>query len=162
MPTVHRLSIPLLEIALPTLGIVSREAELPLFVRTSIGTYSAASFRLDTGAHVTEVSTDWARHRQVAINGRYVRVSVTSGSGAGLWSGWIGTLRVRLPMWSATEYEWPCFFREQRPPKLPPQLGLAGILNDLRLSLDGTPTSSAPYGHLLVEEYPAPATPPTP
>jgi hypothetical protein len=151
MTTPLRLTVPLLDIALPVLGLHSLEVEMPAFVQTALGKFTAVSFRLDTAAHVSEVSTDWARIRQVPITGRRVTVPVTSGAGTGLWTGWIGTIRVRVPTWGATEFQSPCFFRENRrrsclrnsASRHPPR-------SDFRIT--GEPAARAPYGVLVVEQ----------
>src|SRR5262249_37227475 len=109
-------------------------------------------FRLDTGAHVCEVSADWARASSVPFGGPRLSVAVTSGAGSGSVTGWISPLSVRLPGWGATEFQWPCFFREGRPGNLPRQLGMAGTLKAPRSARAGTPAPGAPHGVLLIEE----------
>jgi hypothetical protein len=134
------------------LGVSTQEANLPVFVRTSVGRVIAIAFRLDTGANISEVSADWARQSFIPFGGSRLTLTMTTGASTGSVTGWVGTVCVRLPMWGATEFQWPCFFREGRPPTLPRQLGMAGILNDLRFLLDGAPASGAPHGVLIVEE----------
>jgi hypothetical protein len=72
--------------------------------------------------------------------------------GTTTFTGWLGSIRVRLPPWSGVEFDWPCFFRRNRPANLPPQLGLAGVLTDIRLLVDGTASPTAPHGILRVEQ----------
>lgn len=159
MPPPRRLTVPLRRLSLPGLPIDSLEANVPLFVQAAGSRFIATEFRLDTGAHLTEVSADWARASHIAFGGPRLTLAVTSGAGTAARSGWIGSIRVRLPGWGQTEFDWLCFFRDQRPWNLPRQLGMAGILNDLRFLLDGTPTSGAPDGVLIVEERIAAASP---
>jgi hypothetical protein len=152
MPLPRRLVVPLAEVARARFGVFSVEVRVPLFIRTTTGRFVAESFLLDTGAHISEVDADWARRQQVPFGGPRLTLPVMSGAGSGLWTGWVGTLRVRLPTWGRTEFEWPCFFREQRPASLPPQLGLAGVLDDVLFTLDGTPAVGASHGILVIEE----------
>lgn len=156
MSSPRRLVIPLRGFVLPGLGIPILEPNRPVFVRT-VQAYVAVALRLDTGAHITEIGVDWARAYGIPITGSRVTFPVATGAGSITCSGWLGTVRVRLPGWSPTEFTWSCFFRERRPLQLPPQLSLASVLPDLRLHLDGEPAHGAPSGILLVEERVAPS-----
>jgi hypothetical protein len=134
------------------INLICVRAELPLFVRSTGKALVARAFLFDTGANVTEVDEAWARQNRIPIQGSVVNWSVTTGSGTTSYSGIMGTIRIRVPRWSGVEFEWPCFFRKNRPANLPPQLGLAGVIKDIRLTVDGTPTALARHGTLTVEE----------
>jgi hypothetical protein len=152
MPQRRSLMVPLQGGLLPGSTLMCIWADLPLFVRTTWGSFVAWDFRVDTGAHVTEVSEDWAKLRDIPIHGPVVTWSVTTGSGTTAFTGQLGSIRVRLPLWTGVEFEWPCFFRKNRPPKLPAQLDMAGVIKDIRLIVEGTTSPTARHGILTVEE----------
>jgi hypothetical protein len=64
---------------------------------------------------------------------------------------------VRVPGLEGREFIWPCHFVEPqgRPPAA--ALGLAGVIQDLRIIFDGTYALEARYGWLVLEEL-TPAT----
>jgi hypothetical protein len=146
------LTVPLQGRLFPGSALIRLWVNLPLFVQTSRAAFIAADFRVDTGAHVTEVSEDWAKQYHVPIRGPLLTWTVTTGSGTTTFTGWLGSIRVRLPLWSGVEFDWPCFFRRNRPANLPPQLGMAGVIKDIRLLVDGTASPAAPHGILRVEQ----------
>jgi hypothetical protein len=48
-------------------------------------------------------------------------------------------------------FDWPCHFVAHQGPPPKAVLGLAGVLDDLRIILDGTYALEAPYGWLILE-----------
>ena len=67
-----------------------------------------------------------------------------------------GLLRARVVDLDLTEYTFPCYFLGD--PAVPPAdprnlLGLTGVINQVRLTFDGTYTLAAPDGRLIVETY---------
>ena len=148
----RRLVVPLKQRMLAGTSLLGHFPDLPLFVETADGHYTAAEFRVDTAANVTEVGVDWALLRNVPIVGSRITLPVMHGGGMGTWTGWLGTIRVRVPTWAGIEFEWPCFFREMRPSGLPLQLGLAGVVDDVRVIADGKLTSGGQTGCLVIEE----------
>ena len=66
-----------------------------------------------------------------------------------------GLLRAQIPGMDATEYVFPCYFDgdpDARPTRARNLLGLSGVINQIRISLDGTPSPAAPSGVLVVEK----------
>ena len=67
-----------------------------------------------------------------------------------------GLLRVRIVGMDLTEYSFPCYFLgDPDVPHPDPRylLGLTGVINQVRLIMDGTYTLAAPDGRLIVETY---------
>ena len=153
MPLRRTLTVPLKGQLFPGTSQVCLWADLPLFLRTTRNAFVARDFRVDTAAHISEVGDVWARQIFLPIHGPVVTWSVTTGSGTTQFTGQLGTICVRLPLWTGIEFERPCFFRHSRPANLPPQLGLAGVIDDIRLTVDGTASPTARYGSLTVEQH---------
>lgn len=71
-----------------------------------------------------------------------------------------GLLRARIAGMDLTEYVFPCFFLgDPNVPFVPARgttglrlLGLAGVLNQIRIIFDGTPSLPAPQGNLIIEK----------
>ena len=72
-----------------------------------------------------------------------------------------GFIRAQVVGMDGTEYVFPCYFLGDPQTPLAPGppsplsvnlLGLTGVVDKLRISLDGTPTSVALYGNLIVEK----------
>jgi hypothetical protein len=65
-----------------------------------------------------------------------------------------GLLRARIPGMDATEYVFPYYFLGDPNTSVAPSrklLGLTGVINQIRLTFDGTTSLVAPHGVLLVE-----------
>jgi hypothetical protein len=72
-----------------------------------------------------------------------------------------GFLKVRVPGLDPTVYHFPCYFVGDPNAPAPPTatgmgprnlLSLTGVVDKLRISLDGTPTPGAAYGNVIVEK----------
>ena len=67
-----------------------------------------------------------------------------------------GLLRARIVGLDPTEYTFPCYFLGDPNVSSPDPrflLGLTGVINQVRLTFDGTYTLAAPDGRLIVETY---------
>jgi hypothetical protein len=71
-----------------------------------------------------------------------------------------GLLRVRVVGLDSTEFVFPCFFLGDPdsqpitdPAVVAPRklLGLSGVVDKVRILFDGTPSTQAPYGNLILE-----------
>ena len=72
-----------------------------------------------------------------------------------------GPLRARIEGLDATEYVFPCYFigdpnaaadRRNRPMFPRNLLGLTGVVEQIRIHFDGTPTLGCPHGTLVIEK----------
>jgi hypothetical protein len=65
-------------------------------------------------------------------------------------------LRARVVGMDPTDFVFPCYFLGDPSVPPPPQarnlLGLTGVINQIRLTFDGTYSLVAPYGLLIVEK----------
>jgi hypothetical protein len=120
-------------------------------LRTNQNTWRRVSFLFDSGTEMTTMPADRARNLDLPIPRRPVRGLTFRGQEARA-----GLLRARVVGLDPTVYFFPCYFPGD--PAVPPPdprnlLGLTGVINQIRLILDGTYTLAAPDGRLIVETY---------
>jgi hypothetical protein len=146
-----RLEVPLVSRTLRSTGDVVVRAELVLEIKTDRGTWESVTFLVDPGTEMTTMPVWEAKDRNLPMPRR--PVSGLNFKGLEVRS---GLLRARIPGMDPTEYVFPCYFLGD--PSLPasPQarnlLGLTGVINQIRLTFDGTSSPVAPSGVLVVEE----------
>jgi hypothetical protein len=153
-----RVEIPLAFRKLTTTGDKVLRAELGLELRTNQNTWTRLPFLFDSGTEMTTMPAAEASRMDLPMPRRPVRGLTFHGQEARA-----GVLRARIVGLDLTEYHFPCYFLGD--PDVPPTesknlLGLTGVINQIRLILDGTYTLTAPNGRLIVEKYcPARGTP---
>ena len=145
-----RLELPLRHRTLQSTGDVVLYAELVLSLKTRPGTWEDAVFLVDPGTEMTTMPAAAAKGLDPPIPRAAVRGLTLHGQEVRA-----GLLRARIVGMDPTEYVFPCYFVGA--PDSPPSsarnlLGLSGVVNQVRLSFDGTPTPIAPYGLLIVEK----------
>jgi hypothetical protein len=145
-----RLQVPLLSRTLVTTGDDVLHAELKLEVKTNQGTWEMFRFIVDPGTEMTTMPAEMARNRDLPIPKRTVRGLTFRGQEVRR-----GLLRARIVGMDATEYVFPCYFLgDPGVPVADPKslLGLTGVINQIRLTFDGTASLAAPFGNLVVEK----------
>jgi hypothetical protein len=145
-----RLEIPLANRKLISTGDIVLHAVLELEVKTNQGTWKAFRFMVDSGTEMTTMSAAEAKDEGLPIPKRPVRGLTFRGQEARR-----GLLRARIVGMDATEYVFPCYFLGD--PNVPAEapknlLGLTGVIDQVRLTFDGTPSGAAQYGLLIVEK----------
>ncbi len=130
--------------------VASPRPLLRLHALTGPHSYEEVCFLVDTGASVSVMDWELAELYGIPVQGPADRVVVnTTGGPVTLWA-CAGAVRVRVPIWPERAFEWPCnFVRDFR--RGYSLLGMAGVIRDLRLTIDGTPQPDALYGLLIVE-----------
>jgi hypothetical protein len=145
-----RLEVPLAYRRLLTSGDVVVRAELTLAIMTDRGTWELITFLVGPGTEMTTMPAEDAKDRSLPMPKR--PVSALTFQGLEVRS---GLLRARIPGMDATEYVVPCYFLGD-PGLAPAQgrnlLGLTGVIDQIRLIFDGTPTPVAQKGVLIVEK----------
>jgi hypothetical protein len=145
-----RLEVPLIPRTLRTTGDVVVHAELVLAVKTNRGSWELLPFLVDPGTEMTTMAAweannrDLPMPRQPVVGLNLHGLEVRS-----------GLLRARIPGMDATEYVFPCYFLGDPNTSVAPSrklLGLTGVINQIRLTFDGTTSLVAPNGVLLVEK----------
>jgi hypothetical protein len=121
-------------------------------------------FILDSGASVSVMSVARAEDLQLPLPGPEAEVELahqTADTASPVRRRVRpGRLHIQIPAIRDEPFDWPCYFRPDLPKETPPLLGLAGVLEDLRLTLDGVRSRGGVFfGYLLLELRSAPATP---
>jgi hypothetical protein len=146
-----RIEIPLARRILQTTGDKVLRAELDLELKTHANAWEPVRFVFDSGTEMTTMPAADARRMDLPMPRRPVRGLNFRGQEARA-----GLLRARIVGMDLTEYLFPCYFLGD--PAIPPTdpkylLGLTGVINQVRLILEGTYTLAAPDGRLIVEKY---------
>ena len=146
-----RLEVPLQQRTLRATGDTVLWADLVLSLKTNRGAWEEIPFRVDSGTEMTTMPAYDAKSLDLPIPKKPVSNLV-------LYSQEVrpGLLRARVVGMDATEFVFPCYFLGD--PNLTPSaqarnlLGLNGVINQIRLSFDGTTSLHAPWGVLVVEK----------
>jgi hypothetical protein len=145
-----RLEVPLAYRKLQTTGDVVLHAELTLMMKTKQGVWEPFPFLIDSGTEMTTMPAGEAKHQDLPMPKRVVPGLTFQGEEVRS-----GLLRAQIPGMDATEYVFPCYFlgdpndRPVRPRNL---LGLTGVINQIRITFDGTDSAVMPSGVLVVEK----------
>jgi hypothetical protein len=152
-----RLETPLFSRTLWATGDVLLRAELELSLKSLKGTWQPLVFRVDSGAEITTMSAWVARSLDIPMPQRPAPGVRHRQTGLEIRS---GLLRAQIVGMDATEYVFPFFFlgdpgtplHAYTPMTVPHSLlGVSGVVDKIRISLEGKPASAAPYGNLVVE-----------
>jgi hypothetical protein len=154
-----RLEVPLQHRALRATGDILLWAELDLLLKDNAGSWRAASFLVDSGTEMTTMPAWLAKQLNLPMPQKAVPGATHKQTGLEIRS---GLLRVQVVGLAGREFVFPCFFlgdpdtpttvtqTATAPRKL---LGLSGVVNQIRILFDGTPSPMAAYGNLIVETY---------
>jgi len=151
-----RLEVPLLGKMVWATGDIVLRAELDLLIRDDNGVLRPETFRVDSGTEMTSMAAARARALDLPmprnpifldING--IRHEVRP-----------GLIRAQVVGMDGTEHVFRCYFlgspntppAPNQPPVLARNLlGLTGVVDKLRILFDGTRSSSARHGVMVVE-----------
>jgi hypothetical protein len=145
-----RLEVPLGYRKLRTTGDVVVHAELIMAIKTGRGTWEPLPFLIDSGTEMTTMPAGEAKHQNLPMPRQPVKGLTFQGLEVRS-----GLLRAQIPGMDATEYVFPCYFLgdpDARPVRPRNLLGLTGVINQIRLIFDGTPSPVAQGGVLVVEK----------
>jgi hypothetical protein len=126
-------------------------ADLTLSLKTNLGRWKQVEFRVDSGTQMTTMLAVDARKANLPMPKTPVSSLVLYGQEVRP-----GLLRARIVGMDRTQFVFPCYFIGD-PNALPPApprnlLGLTGVINQIRLTFDGTTSALAPWGILVVEK----------
>ncbi len=144
-----RLILPLAHKKLRTTGDVVLHPELNLTIKTNQGTWEPVVFLVDPGTEMTTMAAADAKDMDLPIPRRPVSGLTFRGLEVRA-----GILRARIPGMDATEYQFPCYFIGDPNKALATKnlLGLSGVIDQIRITFDGTPAPNAQHGVLIVEK----------
>jgi hypothetical protein len=152
-----RLEIPLLDKTVWTTGDILLRAELDLLIRDNSGLLKRETFRVDSGTEMTTMPAA----RGKALNLPMPRQPVFVDINGVKHEVRRGIIRAQVNGMDPTEHVFPCYFLgdpdapvdPQNLPMLPRNLlGLTGVVDKIRITFDGKPSSAARYGMLVVEK----------
>lgn len=146
-----RLEVPLGYRSLQAIGDTVLRADLVLSLKTNVGAWEEVPFRVDSGTEMTTM---------LAVDARKVDLPLpkTPVPGLVLYGQEVrsGLLRARIAGLDPTDFVFPCYFIGDPNASPPAQarnlLGLTGVINQIRLTFDGTTSALAPWGILVVEK----------
>jgi hypothetical protein len=146
-----RLEVPLRVRRFQATGDIALRAELLLSLNVKLGTWREALFLVDSGTEMTTMPATRAREFDLPIPRKPVIGLTLHGQEVRA-----GLLRARIVGMDQTEYVFPCYFLgdpdSPQPSRAKNLLGLSGVINQVRLSFDGSSSSVAPHGILVVEK----------
>lgn len=133
-------------------------AKVELLLKSNGDDWQPENFLVDSGTEMTMMPASLARALDLPmprhpIPGGLELFGIATEVRAGL-------VQARVEGFDATEYVFPCYFigdsdaaadrqgRTRYPRNL---LGLTGVVDQIRVQFDGTPTSLCPYGVLVIE-----------
>lgn len=144
--------IPLAHTRLRQTGETAVIPRISLPVRAASGEFASLEFVVDTGANFTSVPVAEANRLGITVPARVVTLEVRTAVSTVNQRVHPGHIQVQVPGLDGHTFRWPCHFVEHGQGVDPTSmLGLSGILNDLRLTFDGTYSLDARYGVLLLE-----------
>jgi hypothetical protein len=152
-----RLEVPLRHRKLLATGDVLLRAELRLLLKDNASQWRAATFLVDSGTEMPTMAAWLAKQWDLPMPSKPVTGAIHNQTGLAIRS---GLLRARIVGLDSTDFVFPCFFLSD--PDRPPAggqaataprklLGLSGVVEQVRILFDGTPTPSALYGNLILE-----------
>jgi hypothetical protein len=127
----------------------------PLWVRTRGRKFVDLVVRVDSGSSLTTISVARATALDLYFPPKAVALTLETASGQVQQLRHPSRITARIPGLDGRDFDWPCHFVEHAG-DAPPMavLGLTGVLDDLRISLDGSYAVEAPYGWLILEKMP--------
>jgi hypothetical protein len=136
-------------------GFIGIRAVIPLRVRTQQRHFETLRFQVDSGTSITTMSITEARNSGIAVPTKSVLVNVRTATGKVRKRVHPGHITVRIPGLEGREFYWPCHFVDYKDSSQCALLGPAGVINDLRITLEGTYALEAPHGWVIMEELTA-------
>ncbi len=126
-------------------------ADLTLRLKTNQGALKQVQFRVDSGTEMRTMLAVDAWKADLPIPKTPVSGLVLYGQEV-----WPGSLRARIVGMDRTEFVFPGYFIGDPNALPPPQprnlLGLTGVINQVRLTFDGTTSALAPWEMLVLEK----------
>ena len=160
MVTRNALQVPLQGKTLQATGDVLLRAELLAFIIDPDQAWHPVPFRVDSAAEVTTMPAVLAKRLHLPLTQDPVPgLLVTTSTGTVAGQVRSGVIKIRLFGLEEFEFWFPCFFLgdpDAAPatgePAFPRTLlGLTGVVDKVRVTLDGSAAEDAPYGHVIVE-----------
>jgi hypothetical protein len=152
MVTGRTVRVPLVSASVRATGETVIKAVLSLLIETRQGRLKPIDFPVDSGSSITTIAIADATQTGIAVPAQVVNLDVTTATGKTRQRRRPGRISVQIPGLEGCRFVWPCHFIEYQTTPPTSALGLAGVLDDLRIIFDGSYALEAPYGWLILEE----------
>src|SRR5688572_25203270 len=127
--------LPLQRVPVPAMGDIGMKAIVEVEIRLPHGRFKTLQFLVDSGSSITTIPVPRAQGLGLMLPSRTHSVEIQSASGFIVQRRRPGRIKARIPGLGGTVFDWPCHFVEYDGTSPPiSALGLAGVLNDLRLT----------------------------
>jgi len=124
---------------------------LTVQVQSARNRFIEVPFQFDSATSITAMPVARAEKLGVVMPRNAIELSVRTAGGRKKQLRRQGRVQVMLPALCREVFDWPCHFVERADVTERPLLGFVGVIQDLRLTLEGTYALEAPYGWLIVE-----------
>ncbi len=145
------LRVPLESYRVPGINETLIRVILKLSVRSAQNRFNEVRFQFDSATSICSMPVVRAVDLGVVMPHKAVELSVKTAGGEKKQMRRQGHIQVVLPALGEDVFDWPCHFVEGAAMTETPLLGLVGVLDNLRLTLEGKYALEAPHGWLLVE-----------
>src|SRR5207244_6551464 len=120
-------------------------ARISLAIRTRLQELRELPFVVDSAAALTSIPISTAAELGMIIPRQSIEFTLETATGPARQFRHPGRIQGRIPGLEAWAFDWPCHFVVHRGAAPKAVLGLGGVLNDLRITRDGTYALDAPY-----------------
>jgi hypothetical protein len=124
---------------------------LSLSLRVGPRGYEDMRFIVDSATPLTTIPVLRAAKAGLVIPQRVIDLELMTATGKARQKRHPGRIQGRIMGLPGWEFDWPCHFSEHQDPGPWPQIGPVGVIDDFRLSLEGSYALEAPHGWLIVE-----------
>jgi hypothetical protein len=151
MVTPRLLRVPLESYRVPGVNETLIRVMLTVLIRSAQNRFNEVPFQFDIVTSICSMPVARAANLGVVMPHMAVELSIKTAVGEKKQMRRQGRIQVILPALGRDVFDWPCHFVEGAAAVELPLLGLVGVLDNLRLTLDGKYALEAPHGWLIVE-----------
>jgi hypothetical protein len=146
------LRVPLQAVRIPATGETAVKPFLRLLVHTGQGDFTPLRFLVDSGSSLTTIAVSRANTLGLIVPEKVVTLNVQTAVGRIQQRRRPGRITARVPGLPGRQFFWPCHFVEDAGGSPPiSALSLTGVIDDLRITFDGSYSLEARYGWMLLE-----------
>lgn len=136
-------------------GVVGVRSRVKMWLAPAVGRPEPVRFVVDSGASYSLISLDLAAGHGLPVPPAEAEMAVSLQMAGGPATARVRPGRIR-GWWTEKcigyPFDWPVLFRVGGPSRVPPILGLGGVIHTCRWTFDGTYSLDAPYGSLMLED----------
>ena len=133
-------------------GFIGIKAIIDLGVRTRHHEFQTLPFLVDSGSNVSTLPASLAETWDIPFPNKSVEIELRTATRRLRQRVHPANLVVRIPAFAGRDFAWPCHVVDRRSNQPQAVLGLAGVLQDFRITFDGAYALEARHGWLILEE----------